>query len=107
MNAEVTAPTEALTFIPVAEALRHPACASPRPGKKPHKSKLYRWVQQGRIRGEYRRPYLFVCREDLDAMREPAKPRGDRVPAAVQTPRQAEAAAEAFTKQTLERFGLS
>ena len=106
MNAEATAPTEALTFIPVAEALKHPACASPRPGKKPHKSKLYRWVQQGRIRGEYRRPYLFVCLEDLDAMREPVKPKGRQVPAAVKTPKQVEAAAEEFTRRTLARFGL-
>lgn len=100
---------ENLTFVPMAVALQHPACASPRPGKKPHKSKLYRWVAAGLVRHEYRGRWLFICVEDLEARRRPGRARAAARSGPVAAAERKEQVAEQkrseeWTRTTLEQF---
>lgn len=93
---------ETITWISVAEARQHPACRSAKPGKnRIDKATLYRWVARGRIRGWYRRPHLFVCCEDLDALMVPVsvEQRKSRSATSAQ-----QVAAGRWTQQTLDKL---
>ena len=89
-------------LIPVNEAIR--LLPGQKPGRTPHIASLYRWVQEGRLRGWKVAGRLVVSRAEVLGLIRPVVPRRPKPGcAAVEATRRQQ---DAETDRILARFGL-